>query len=1031
MSVPGSAVLSSPPSEPLACTTHRILAACDPQRRGIALLHADLFDARPAVARSAIEAVGKLADPSSIPHLLRLLAAPDEDLACAAAASLGRIRHPNVATVLVGLLKTTQSDRLREACLSALADAGLATAETAELARRTARSPLVPAPSRAYAAGVLFTIAGPGCLEELVADGHGEVLELLLERTAGDGVAARRLLALLAPAWPRLSPRLRAALTSFAAALPERETAAVLRAAIADPSDEVRRAAYAAVGTHPHHAAMLNTLVDALAGAEEGSPALEDEAVQAVARLAPLAGEGRIEDEVRDKVRRLVAELFRAVSASELRVESEAHELGWIIRRSCEYLEYYGDDELKAAILRHLRGGSETGAADLARRLKATAVRVEVRHFEGYSALGELIKNPQRHGVGLIIREMTRVRTGKGRRFNRLVRALRLAALFAGPEAAGGRPRPLDIFVWARQERLFRLAEAALAVIAKASPLQAVGICRQCLTPPVASKILAIAALYQLATLDRSAFEPAVAAMLGGPEDAYLTLNAVDAIAALPPTPSGAVAAALLGVLRRTTNREILEKAAACLGEATEIDLASGLRDLYRLGGALQREAVLVALDRRAAAGRLDDRESVVEFLYGVLREGEPAERAPAAALLWNLGEEYALEVIRDLLAAGAPGERAALLEAMRGHLRPPLVPVLEGQLADESPLVQEAVRSLLGDAADPETAEAALALSLRVRGAVADEEAGEPGANPQVQLHRERDRFRFERECVAELTVLFTDIVGYSRKAEALPPMQLAALLQEYERSLVAIAGAHRGELVKRMGDGHLFVFVEPLDAVLAAIRLQKSLRRFNRYRAEAERVAIRIGVHCGKVVRKEGGDVLGNTVNIAARLEQSAQPGSILMSVDLHERVRECVLVRELGEIEVKNITRPIRVVEPYEIALDLPAEKDPLRQLRESAALAAAAAPAASTAVAPAGAASAAAAPGGPAPRTPAEPGRGPEQPAANRAALAEILRTFQQLQEISRRVEAGGAGGAELRREIAAGWRRVRPLLEPRA
>jgi hypothetical protein len=184
---------------------------------------------------------------------------------------------------------------------------------------------------------------------------------------------------------------------------------------------------------------------------------------------------------------------------------------------------------------------------------------------------------------------------------------------------------------------------------------------------------------------------------------------------------------------------------------------------------------------------------------------------------------------------------------------------------------------------------------------------------------------------------------------------------------------------------------------------------------------VAIRIGVHCGKVVRKEGGDVLGNTVNIAARLEQSAQPGSILASADLYEQVRDCVLVRELGEIEVKNISTPIRVFEPYEIALDLPAERDPLKQLRESAALAAAAAPVAAPAAAPA-AASPSVAP------APAERGRAETDD--NRAALAEILRTFQKLQEISRRIEAGGAGGAELRREIAAGWRRVRPLLESR-
>ena len=114
----------------------------------------------------------------------------------------------------------------------------------------------------------------------------------------------------------------------------------------------------------------------------------------------------------------------------------------------------------------------------------------------------------------------------------------------------------------------------------------------------------------------------------------------------------------------------------------------------------------------------------------------------------------------------------------------------------------------------------------------------------------------------------------------------------------------------------------------MLAAIRLQKSLRRFNRYRDENSRVVIRIGIHSGKVVRKAQGDVLGNAVNIASRLESSARPGSILISDKVQEKVKDSVHAREIGHITVKNISEPIRVFEPYEIVLDLPAELDPLK-------------------------------------------------------------------------------------------------------
>ncbi len=137
--------------------------------------------------------------------------------------------------------------------------------------------------------------------------------------------------------------------------------------------------------------------------------------------------------------------------------------------------------------------------------------------------------------------------------------------------------------------------------------------------------------------------------------------------------------------------------------------------------------------------------------------------------------------------------------------------------------------------------------------------------------------------------------------------------------------------KLVKRMGDGHMIVFRRPLDAVLAAIRLQKSMVRFNRYREENSRVVIRIGIHAGKVIRKPGGDVLGNDVNIASRLESSARPGSILVSDSVYDKVKDAILAREIGRITVKNIAEPIRVFEPYEITLDLSAELDPLKQAR----------------------------------------------------------------------------------------------------
>jgi class 3 adenylate cyclase len=327
------------------------------------------------------------------------------------------------------------------------------------------------------------------------------------------------------------------------------------------------------------------------------------------------------------------------------------------------------------------------------------------------------------------------------------------------------------------------------------------------------------------------------------------------------------------------------------------------------------------------------NRDGAVEFLYRILRGDHEASRRSAAVMLYKLEDDYAPQVLADLLSAG-PGEVALdILRRVRGALREALLPPLGALLPSAAPAVHQALRELLVAAEGIALRQKIVAMILGLRAGASEDEEDLPIAvdGGTVALHSERTAFQFERENMQDLVMFFTDIKGYSKKAQILTPLQLTNLLQEYEKILLAHVEGHAGELVKRMGDGHMIVFQRPLDAVLAAIRLQKSLRRFNRYRDENTQVVIRIGIHSGQVVRKSGGDVLGNAVNIASRLESSAQPGSVLVSDRIYDAVKDHVHAREIGAITVKNITGAIKVFEPYEIVIDLPAQLDPLKGAR----------------------------------------------------------------------------------------------------
>ncbi len=983
--------------EPLL-TTHRIFEACDAQKKSLEILHGDLFDSRLPVALSALSAVQALADARSYPHLARLLSGSPEEVQCAAARALGAIPHPEVPRLLMGLAKTTRSDKLRREILAALAAAAPKDKEVLALIRQVARTPMGSPGARAHAAGLLLRAAGEAALEELLSDSREEVLDQIITM-ASDAVAlVPRTVTHCASLYARLPARNRAALVTLASRQPLPEAPRVLHDALGDPNAEVRRAAYAALGAGPHQAPWLSDILAQMAASVESNPALEDEAHQAIARMekVPDGGKG-IRQEVRGGIMNRIAELHKQLAAEGRKVSSDTHELGWLMTRSKDYIEYYCDDDFKAALLRWLKGASSDTAEGLLKMLKATAVRVEVRHFDGYSAVADLIKNPKRNGIALVARELNLARTGKSRQLWQLVRNLRLAAVFLAPGGAEG-PLLKTLFTWSRQEKLYRLAEAALAALARVDPKTAEAACNECLTLPLASKVLAIAALHLLRGLHVELLEPAAARLLASQDDPYVTMNSLEVMSDAPPSSSPELAKALLTRLSLANARDVRDAIAAYLGDKMALDVTEGIKEPALAGDDSLRAAALSVLDRRISAGRVTNRDGTVEFLFRILRGEHEASRRSAALMLWKMGDDYAPEVLRDFLASGSDDAVADILRRLQGVLHEPLVSGLSVLFTRENGAVQAALRELLLQTEDAAIRGRVLEMALQARGgAAAEEEDEEPlfdESAPAVEMRTERSTFQFERENMQELVMFFSDIKGYSKKAQVLPPMQLSALIQEYEKILLAHIEAHQGELVKRMGDGHMIVFQEPLPAVLAAIRLQKALRRFNRYRDENTKVVIRIGIHSGKVVRKAQGDVLGNAVNIASRLESSATPGSVLISEQVQEKVKDFIHAREIGQITVKNISEPIHVFEPYEIVLDLAPELDPLKRARTAPTPAAAAAPGSVT---------------------------------LDRETYMEIARCFSALIGVCRQAENGQVALSTLNAQVLARWSKLRPRL----
>ncbi len=161
-------------------------------------------------------------------------------------------------------------------------------------------------------------------------------------------------------------------------------------------------------------------------------------------------------------------------------------------------------------------------------------------------------------------------------------------------------------------------------------------------------------------------------------------------------------------------------------------------------------------------------------------------------------------------------------------------------------------------------------------------------------------------------VAILAADVAGYSKLAGADEERTLARLRALRSDLFDPTIAVHHGRVVKRTGDGVLIEFRSVVDAVRCAIEVQNGMVERNAGLPPDRRIEFRVGIHLGDVVEESDGDLMGDGVNIAARLEGIAKPGAICLSEDAYRQVKSRLdlVVSDLGATQLKNIAEPVRV-------------------------------------------------------------------------------------------------------------------------
>jgi len=158
-------------------------------------------------------------------------------------------------------------------------------------------------------------------------------------------------------------------------------------------------------------------------------------------------------------------------------------------------------------------------------------------------------------------------------------------------------------------------------------------------------------------------------------------------------------------------------------------------------------------------------------------------------------------------------------------------------------------------------------------------------------------------------VAILAADVVGFSRLAGADEDRTLARLRALRSDLIDPTISVHNGRVVKRTGDGALVEFRSVVDAVRCAIEVQNAMVERNAGLPAERRIEFRIGIHLGDVVEEADGDLMGDGVNIAARLQGVAEPGAICLSEDAYRQVKADSILRSAISARPSSRTSPSR--------------------------------------------------------------------------------------------------------------------------
>ncbi len=579
-------------------------------------------------------------------------------------------------------------------------------------------------------------------------------------------------------------------------------------------------------------------------------------------------------------------------------------------------IERYASPLLLQRIQAHFQGSLLSDAGDLAAELAGAMADAPDEDRNQLRATAPLFATRSAKLRILVSSQLASINLDRPDLIRRLNRLVRTAGRLRARRAA---PRVCEVLEFAREERISFLEETCVVTLCQLAHRPTLEALRATLAEPARGLPTVNGYARGARWLAARPLLPTMTRLLATPQlSSYTRSLILETLESWDLSQEPAAVGPLLGVLEGgpLTDAEA-QRLAALLARSASPANAVMFIDLSRRSDPIMKRTAARAL--RGIADRVDAtlHDLLANALYSLLDSGDTEVEVLALLGLVRQGDDYARQVFSGNLRRSDEDYLVAILRELSDEVEPETVPALLALLEMPSASVHERLRETLGRLAAGTCGEQIRAGLIGGLKETAQPVPAQAAATVEglALAERAKSEFRFRRENSQILTVLFVDVVGYTERTSDSDTTSLLNLIQAFEDIVLPQVDAYDGRIIKKLGDGILAAFKHPLKATLAAVAIQARIRAHNEYRVEGERLRVRVGVNTGLVVRK-GGDIYGDVVNVAARMQAAANPGEILLTHATYSEIRDHVVCTPLGGIQVKGKREPIMAYSATEV-------------------------------------------------------------------------------------------------------------------